>query len=57
MAAKVYRYDPTSGRMVYVGTSKIQPRERVRLPASVNTRMDKSMGENIRTSNETNHTH
>lgn len=43
--AKVYKYDAASGRMVYVRTSKIQPRERVRLPLAESTRMDKSMGE------------
>lgn len=45
MPAKVYKYDPVTGRMVLVRISKIQPRERVRLPSSVSTRMDKSMGE------------
>jgi hypothetical protein len=45
MPAKVYKYDPGTGRMAYIGTAKVQPRERVRLPLAENKRMDKSMGE------------
>lgn len=45
MAAKVYKYDPVLERMVYVRTTKVQPREHIRLAGECQVDMAKTMGQ------------
>jgi hypothetical protein len=48
MPAKVYKYDPVSGRMVYVRTTKVQPREHIRLEGECQVDMGKTMAQNVK---------
>lgn len=60
MAAKVYRYDPASERMIYIGSKPVHPREHVRLAGECTVDMAKTMGQLTKeraASNETNYTH
>lgn len=64
MSAKVYRYNPETGRMVYVRTTKVQPREHIRLAGECKVDMAKTMGQLTKeraasggSYSETNHTH